>query len=198
MEAELDSASSAAMLLGVLLMQSPKNDAVAEAIEGLFELDLEREWPYGSREELRGIAALLEDARACPLHDLDREFHRLFVGPQHLEAPPWGSVYLDAEAVVFGDSCKDLVRWMRRHGIALHEGASREPADQIGRMFVLLSWICRNDPALLDEYLQCHLLTWAPTYLERLQGAASGPFYRAVAKLAALTLEGIDAQRNAA
>ena len=121
--------------------------ARAEAIEGLFELDLEKEWPYGSRGELRDVAALLEDARALSLRDLDREFHHLFVGPQHLEAPPWGSVYLDAEAVVFGDSCKDLVRWMRRHGIALHEGASREPADQIGRMLVLLSWICRNDPS---------------------------------------------------
>ena len=147
METGLDNAGSAAMFLGVLLMQSPQNDAVAEAIEGLFELDLEKEWPYGSRGELRDVAALLEDARALSLRDLDREFHHLFVGPQHLEAPPWGSVYLDAEAVVFGDSCKDLVRWMRRHGIALHEGASREPADQIGRMLVLLSWICRNDPS---------------------------------------------------
>ena len=198
MNAELANTSSCAMLLGTLLMQSPKSGAIAEVARSLCEMDLVGEWPFGSRGELAEVADLLKKARALSPAELDREFHRLFVGPQHLDAPPWGSVYLDSEAVVFGDSCVALTRWMRANGIALHEGPSREPADHIGRMLVLLGWICENDSSLVDDYLRLHLLTWAPRYFERLETAAEGPFYRALAKLAALTLEDIARQRGLA
>ena len=81
-------------------------------------MDLVNEWPYGTAEEKKGAALLLKEARKLSLETLDREFHHLFVGPNDLEAPPWGSVYLDSEAVVFGDSCMSLVRWMKENGIA--------------------------------------------------------------------------------
>ena len=177
-------------------MQSPTGGPVAEAAEGLCAADLESEWPFGTEDELEEIAALLKEARRLPPEDLDREFHRLFVGPRRLDAPPWGSVYLDSESVVFGDSCMELARWMRANGIALHEGESREPTDQIGRMLVLLGWMCENEPSLVDDYLRLHLLTWAPRYFERLEAAADGPFYRAVAELSALTLRGVAEQRG--
>lgn len=196
MNAELANTSSCATLLGTLLMQSPKGGPLAEAARGLCAMDLENEWPFGSQQELKDIAGLLEAARELSPEELDRAFHHLFVGPQNLEAPPWGSVYLDSEAVLFGDSCIELTRWMRANGIALHENESREPADQIGRMFVLLGWICENDPVLADDYLELHLLTWAPRYFERLGAAANDPFYRALAELAALTLADVAAQRG--
>lgn len=196
MNAELANTSSCATLLGTLLMQSPKGGSVAEATRGLCAMDLENEWPFGKREDLARIAALLEESQSLSPEQLDHEFHHLFVGPQRLDAPPWGSVYLDAESVVFGDSCIELTRWMRANGIALHENESREPADQIGRMLVLLGWICENDPVLADDYLELHLLTWAPRYFERLEKAAGNPFYRALAKLSNLTLADIAAQRG--
>ncbi|MFR1639066.1 MAG: hypothetical protein ACLSVD_07750 [Eggerthellaceae bacterium] len=43
-------------------------------------------------------------------------------------APPWGSVYLDSESVLFGDSCIALGRWMRARGIGLHEGKAASPS----------------------------------------------------------------------
>lgn len=159
-------------------------------------MDLVNEWPYGTAEEKKGAALLLKEARKLSLETLDREFHHLFVGPNDLEAPPWGSVYLDSEAVVFGDSCMSLVRWMKENGIASQEGPSREPADQIGRMFMLLAWLCENDPDLVDEFLQQHLLTWAFRYFEQLEAASEGSFYRGVAKLASTTLSDIAAQRG--
>ena len=72
----------------------------------------------------------------------------------------------------------------------------RPPTDQIGRMLVLLGWMCENEPSLVDDYLRLHLLTWAPRYFERLEAAADGPFYRAVAELSALTLRGVAEQRG--
>lgn len=196
MNAELTNTSSCATLLGTLLMQSPKSGPVAEAAKGLCAMDLESEWPFGSSGELTEVAALLGKARNYSPVQLDREFHHLFVGPHHLDAPPWGSAYLDAESVVFGDSCVELTRWMRANGIALHEDGCREPADQIGRMLVLLSWICENEPVLADDYLELHLLTWAPKYFERLKTAASDPFYRALAMLSTITIRDIANQRG--
>ncbi|MGB9098314.1 molecular chaperone TorD family protein [Erwinia sp.] len=32
----------------------------------------------------------------------------LFIGPKAFKAPPWGSVYLDGESVLFGDSTHSL------------------------------------------------------------------------------------------
>ena len=122
----------------------------------------------------------------------DRAYHHLFVGPQELKAAPWGSVYVDEEDLLFGDSTILLVRWMKANGIALHESGSREPADHIGRMLVLLSWLCENDAALIPEFLEKWLLTWAPAYFGKLVAAADGedPLYVALALLGSLTLRG--------
>lgn len=196
MGADFANAAPCATLLGTLLMESPKGDTTSKIVRGLCEMDLVNEWPYGTAEEKKDAALLLKEAGELSLETLDREFHHLFVGPNDLEAPPWGSVYLDSEAVVFGDSCMSLVRWMKENGIASQEGPSREPADQIGRMFMLLVWLCENDPDLVDEYLQQHLLTWAFRYFEQLEAASEGSFYRGVAKLASTTLSDIAAQRG--
>lgn len=196
MNTELTTTSSCAMLLGTLLLQSPQTEGVSDAVHGLLEMDLEIDWPYCSPEELKDIATLLRSARKHSFHELDRDFHHLFVGPLQMDVPPWGSVYLDSERVVFGDSCIALTRWMNKNGIALHEGESREPVDHIGRMLILLGWICENEPSLVDEYLQVHLLTWAPQYFVGLEKASQNPFYKGVARLARCTLRDISSQRE--
>lgn len=128
--------------------------------------------------------------------DLDRDYHRLFVGPGKLAAPPWGSVYLDSESVLFGDSCVALQRWMRARGIELHEGESREPVDHIGRMLVLLSWLCDNQPDQVIPFMEEHLMTWAPRYFAQLEPAAAGTLYEPLGHLASLTLEGVPLLRQ--
>lgn len=158
---------------------------------GLRAMDFEHEWPYGTCEELAQVADMMGASASDSPEKINRDFTRLFVGPQHLEAPPWGSVYLDSEAVVFGDSCAALKKWMDRGGIAIHEGGSREPVDQIGRIFVLLGWLCENEPSLVGEFLELYVLTWAPRYFEKLGKAAVGTFYEGLAKLGSLTLSGI-------
>lgn len=190
---ELVALGNGTLLLGTLFLESPKDDAVAASIAGLGALDLADEWPWGNTEDLEAVTDLLAEAQQTDPAALDRAFHHLFVGPNALAAPPWGSVYQDAEAVTFGDSCVALTRWMAAHGIALHEVTSREPADHIGRMLVLLSWLCEHEPALVDEYLRDHLMNWTPRYLERLATAAQNEgcaFYEGLARLTAITLEG--------
>lgn len=155
-------------------------------------MNLAEEWPWGTAEDLHAVSEELARTGRADIHETDRAYHRLFVGPRKLAAPPWGSVYLDSEAVVFGDSCLAISRWMRAQGIELHEAESREPIDHIGRMLALLSWLASNRPELVGEFLDQHLLPWAPTYLEKLNSAAEGSFYQALAHLTAITLASIE------
>ena len=43
-----------------------------------------------------------------------------------------------------------------------------EPEDHIGLMLALMSYLARNQPDDLDEFLQIHLLTWSSHFLDQL------------------------------
>lgn len=76
------------------------------------------EWPYGSEEEKQRIASLLAQTTYQD-ETLAQAYQRLFIGPYALPAPPWGSVYLDHENVLFGDST--LINSMSNHLAIFHD-----------------------------------------------------------------------------
>ena len=102
-------------------------------------------------------------------------YRRLFVGPGHLVAPPWGSVYTDRDCVTFGMATLDLRAWMRVHGISMEVG-ERVPEDHIGLLLGQMGMLCQQAPELLDEFLRLHVLTWSHHYLLQLAAAAEGPW----------------------
>ena len=132
MNAPAENTAPCALVLGTLFLEKPSSSTAKLLLEGLASADLPAEWPYGDKAALEEIGEQLQCTVGADPADLDRDYHRLFVGPGKLAAPPWGSVYLDSESVLFGDSCVALQRWMRARGIELHEGESREPVDHIG------------------------------------------------------------------
>ncbi|STV32453.1 twin-argninine leader-binding protein DmsD [Klebsiella pneumoniae] len=80
----------------------------------------QQQWPFP-------VAALLASGFAASAEEtLPEAWQRLFIGPWALPAPPWGSVWLDKESVLFGDSTLALRQWMRENGIAL-EADGNEP-----------------------------------------------------------------------
>lgn len=196
MNAPAENVAPCALLLGTILLDKPSSSTVMPLLEGLASMDLPAEWPYGDEATLERISQQLRRALKTAPADLDRDYHRLLVGPGKLAAPPWGSVYLDSESVLFGDSCIALGRWMRARGIELHEGESREPVDHIGRMLVLLSWLCDNQPDRVIPFMEEHLMTWAPRYFAQLEPAAAGTLYEPLGHLASLTLEGVPLLRQ--
>ena len=134
-------------------------------------------------------------AGGCEADDLVWEYRRLFVGPAPKPASPWGSVYTDRECVVFGTSTLALRAWMHGRGIARLVD-DKTPEDHIGLMLSLMTWIARNQPDDLDEFLQVHLLTWSLHSLDQLIEAAAHPFYESLARLAKATLEGVQQVRG--
>jgi len=175
-------------VLGALLYFPPDSPQVFPLIQWLQEGDWKSEWPYLTASAAADIEALLQQSLSEE-ESCEEAFQRLFVGPYALPAPPWGSVYLDKESVLFGDSTLKLREWMRQHGVEPHLDQA-EPEDHIGLMLMMASWLAENDARHLDTFLAEHLLPWSSRYLALLEQGAVHPFYQAVARLAQITLEG--------
>lgn len=185
--------------LGPLYLLDPQKDRtqIVPGLSAFAALDVDGvagEWPFLAEGDAAEALALMHQgamtATADACEGLTWEYRRLFVGPGKKAAPPWGSVYTDRECVVFGESTLKLRAWMRTSGVASTDG-SAEPEDHIGRMLLLMAWIARNKPELLEEYLQDHLLTWSDHYLEQLEAAAEHPFYQGLASLTRRSLQGV-------
>ena len=116
-------------------------------------------------------------------HTLSVWHDELFTGVGEMKAPPWGSVYLDKESVVFGDSTLHFRQFLQQYGIKF-EVNHNEPEDQFGLMLmVIASLIEDNKFDAVTELLSIHLLPWAPHYLTLLQQAAPAGAYRELAEL---------------
>ncbi len=101
---------------------------------------------------------------------------------------PWGSVWLDKESVLFGDSTLALRQWMRENGIAL-EADGNEPEDHFGTVLLLAAWLCETEQdALFAQLLAWHLLPWSGRFLSVFVDHAAHPFYQALGQLAQATL----------
>ena len=183
-DASLDAIAFAGATLAPFFLNDPRTGDAADAFAALAELDVEAaaaEWPFVDAVEAAADLALMREG--------------LFVGPGHLPAPPWGSVYTDHECVIFGEATLALRAWMRACGIE-RTTDERTPEDHIGLMLALLSFLAVERPELVDDFLRDHLLTWAPHYLDTLEEAATHSFYEGLARLTRATLAGIQRERG--
>jgi TorA maturation chaperone TorD len=114
----------------------------------------------------------------------------LFVGPFHLLAPPYGSVYLDVAGEVMGDSTLAALEHYVAAGLDV-DSAQHEPPDHIATelefmYYLAFQHVTTGEAAYLERqraFLSQHLARWLPLLAERIQAAAQHPFYTALGEL---------------
>lgn len=125
------------------------------------------------------------------------DYTRLFLGPTHTLARPYGSVWLEGENVVMGESTMAVQALYREGGFDI--GAEfREPPDHIASEleFLYLLMFRENEAqregkpdaleattALRKRFLDEHLGRWAGPFLAAVKAGAETDFYRQLAEL---------------
>ncbi len=167
-----DAVALSARTLGALFSYAPNSAEIAPLVAAFQDGSWQQQWPFPVAAPLAsGFAASAEET-------LPEAWQRLFIGPWALPAPPWGSVWLDKESVLFGDSTLALRQWMRENGIAL-EADGNEPEDHFGTVLLLAAWLCETEQdALFAQLLAWHLLPWSGRFLSVFVDHAAHPSIR--------------------
>ena len=154
-----DNFSVAARVLGALFYYAPESAEAAPLVAVLTRDGWETQWPLPEAS----LAPLVTAFQAQSEETRAQAWQRLFVGPWALPSPPWGSVWLDRESVLFGD--------------------------HFGSLLLMAAWLAENGRQTeCEELLAWHLFPWSTRFLDVFIEKAEHPFYRALGELARLTL----------
>ncbi|MEH7250637.1 molecular chaperone TorD family protein [Neobacillus niacini] len=125
---------------------------------------------------------------------LQEEYKRLFIGPNALPAPPWESVYLGKEHLLFEEVTLEVRECYRQYGLSfIREGI--EPDDHLVIELEFLSFLIQKTiesddvvtkKKLLEHqhsFLSNHLLRWCHAFCELLSKSTSFELYQGAALL---------------
>lgn len=126
-----------------------------------------------SKDELIGsLLLLLNEFGKSDIKSLILTHDEYFMGIGNMPLPPWGSVYLDRESVIFGQSTQEFKNFINHVGIEF-ETQNNDPLDHIGLMFMVLGELLniQQQQQVMEEIndlLSCHLLPWSQYYIDQL------------------------------
>lgn len=134
-----------------------------------------------------------------PLETLLLDYARLFLGPFHIQAKPYGSVWMEGEKVTMGDSTMAVLDLYREVGFELDEGFREVPDHIAAEMEFLYLLIFQQNEArrrgdaqglaklaeIKSRFLQHHLGQWVKPFTEAITTGAETPFYQTLAELTA-------------
>ncbi|MCG9703250.1 molecular chaperone [Vibrio natriegens] len=158
-------------LLGQSLYVRPsvENEHIRDTLKQLPDL---LNWPDNNI-----ISQLIASLPDLEIDELEYQYSVLFEGQGEMPCPPWGSVYLDKDNMVFGESTSDYRVFLRLHGLEI-ESEVREPEDQFGLMLFVLGQLLETGHSdagmmLITE----HLMPWGGRYLGLLSNNSVSEFY---------------------
>ncbi|MFD1802696.1 Tat proofreading chaperone DmsD [Mixta tenebrionis] len=179
-----DDFSMTARVLGALFYYAPDSAEAAPLVSALSTDGWQTQWPLPPAV----LSPLAAGFKSGSDKSLTEAFQRLFVGPYALPAPPWGSVWLDRENVLFGESTLALRQWMYDNGIRF-EIQQNEPEDHFGALLLMAAWLSETGRyGECEQLLAWHLFPWSFRFLDIFVENADHPFYQALGELARQTL----------
>ena len=183
-----------------LFHQAPDAEFV-QALAGDGDVCLLDHWPVGLNDEGQQALAVMKTGLKADMDTLSRDYADLFIGPDALKAAPWASVYLTEDQANCGQPTLQVKAFYREYGIEIDTGEN-EPDDHIGLMFAFLAHLTGqglqavgNGEAVepwitaAKAFLEHHMLTWAPRFLEIVGENAISDFYKGGSQLCKVTLD---------
>ncbi len=179
-------------LLAVLLCQPDKDSLLQEDVVPRFVAALEELVPSSTESMKEFSKALDEEAQDTLL----AEYTRLFIGPDTLPAPPYGSVHLEPGRQVLGQTTEVVRKLYAEEGLAVSDEV-KEPPDHIALEFEFAAFIlqkaaaaCANDRSTEAETLLqkagdfevAFLRSWLPDLATAIEAVAETAFYTGVAR----------------
>jgi TorA maturation chaperone TorD len=192
--------------LNRVFFEKPERAFIDKLITGevmhAFPLSSEQSLEHEGKQALQAfVAANAGGLSEATFEALKKDYQRLFVGPGHLPAPPWESVYRSHEHLVFEKQTLDVRRWYARYGLQAPK-LNKEPDDHIGLEFAFLLHLTtlvlqyQADQETCDALLQAkrafieeHLVQWAPSFFQAVSKHAATDFYRGLGYLGSAILD---------
>lgn len=121
---------------------------------------------------------------------------KLFVGPFALRAPPYGSLYLESQKRLMGDSTMEVLNMYRKAGLAL-SGDFKDAPDHIAAELEFMYFLIAKELQALriddrvdaigylkiqQEFHEKYLRPWMEPFCERIRTSAEHEFYRLLAE----------------
>jgi len=137
------------------------------------------------------------------LEPLKVDFSKLFVGPYQLSAAPYGSVYLEGERKMMGDSTQDVRNRYREAGLDTAQTFKDAPDHIAAELEFMHYLIFKEIEAFANSdietaigfiqtqksFLEDHLMTWVPQFADRIIEYAENPFYPNLARATEMFLK---------
>lgn len=122
-------------------------------------------------------------------------YAKLFVGPNELLAPPYGSVYLDGEKMVMGDSTMATIKMYEEQGLSM-EGSFRNLPDHITVELEFMYYLIFTEIEALEKsqweaaldliktqrlFLDRFLNRWVKPFCDKIKQGTDNEFYTSLA-----------------
>lgn len=123
--------------------------------------------------------------------ELTVEYARLLVGPYELKAPPYGSVYLDGERRVMGDSTMEVIRLYEEAGLVMDKDFKELP-DHIAVELEFMYYLIHKEVEALERsekdkatalkatrnhFFNRLFSPWVPAFCEKMKESTNNPYY---------------------
>jgi TorA maturation chaperone TorD len=172
-------------------------------LTGLSAEELLADWPLAPDDPdtaygLQLLRTLFGNAQVAALLPALREDHTaLFIGLTQVAAPPWESVYLSRDHLIFDQQTLEVREFYARFGLQIPR-IDREPDDHIGYELLFLAHLMGQAARALDAgdveaaarlvgaahtFFVEHPQQWVAFFIERLAQRARTDYYRGLAYL---------------
>lgn len=126
---------------------------------------------------------------------IKEDYNRLFIGPGKLLAPPWESVYLSREKIIFDEHTLAVREFYQKWDVNINR-VNKEPDDHIGFelefMNILISKSIKaleaNDLNLFkktmlaqNEFLEKHILLWIEEFSNQVYNNSKEDYFKGLA-----------------